>query len=317
MRIFKYILLILFVSLLSVDAQLTVPCGSTFTKGVNVNSCTDVLVRPLGAAFFDANLDPYVFGLPLTAVAPCDEFYFLDSGSCNDPKKGTAASIVAAGGGVTGSGTGGVMAGWIGCGPTTVLGDTPLTFSGGHVTNACGNIFARDFGGPNGLGSNRIRFDDGVGQTKLRAGCVDFMISSATVTNWFIDFRASCTLQTLNGALFKMGNTCQTSSVNFDASGVVAGQVVTLAEVTGVMAIDNGITADFSIKGTSINGELVNADQLRFLERSSDPTAPTEGTTVLWMSNGVGAGDDGDIMISIQAGCTTKTTTLIDFSVLP
>lgn len=49
-------------------------------------------------------------------------------------------------------------------------------------------------------------------------------------------------------------------------------------------------------------------------ELSVDPGDPDEGSTALWMSNGTGSGDDGDIMIKITAGGTTKTITLVDFS---
>ena len=34
----------------------------------------------------------------------------------------------------------------------------------------------------------------------------------------------------------------------------------------------------------------------------------------MWMSDGTGTGDDGDILIKIQAGGETKTFTLVDFS---
>jgi len=36
----------------------------------------------------------------------------------------------------------------------------------------------------------------------------------------------------------------------------------------------------------------------------------------MWMSDGTGAGDDGDIMMKITAGGSTKTATLADFSAL-
>lgn len=59
-----------------------------------------------------------------------------------------------------------------------------------------------------------------------------------------------------------------------------------------------------------INGEFA------FTERSSDPANPDEGWVVIWMSNGTGSGDDGDILCKITAGGVTKTGTLIDFSAL-
>lgn len=49
-------------------------------------------------------------------------------------------------------------------------------------------------------------------------------------------------------------------------------------------------------------------------ELSADPSDPPEGKFKIWMSDGTGSGDDGDIMIKITAGATTKTATLIDFS---
>lgn len=53
---------------------------------------------------------------------------------------------------------------------------------------------------------------------------------------------------------------------------------------------------------------------LYMCESDSDPTAPSEGNSVIWQSDGTGSGDDGDIMMKITAGGTTKTTTLVDFS---
>jgi len=54
--------------------------------------------------------------------------------------------------------------------------------------------------------------------------------------------------------------------------------------------------------------------QLYLLERSSDPTQPTEGQAVIWMSDGTGKGDDGDVMIAGTAAGTTKYGTLFDHS---
>ncbi len=59
---------------------------------------------------------------------------------------------------------------------------------------------------------------------------------------------------------------------------------------------------------TKLEGPLI------LKERTYDPDNPAEGSSVLWMSNGHGSGDDGDIMIKITAGGVTKTVTLVDFS---
>lgn len=50
-------------------------------------------------------------------------------------------------------------------------------------------------------------------------------------------------------------------------------------------------------------------------EQSSDPADPLDGY-VLWQSDGTGTGDDGDVLIKVNAGGVTKTLTLIDFSAL-
>jgi len=59
-----------------------------------------------------------------------------------------------------------------------------------------------------------------------------------------------------------------------------------------------------------IDGTLI------FKEKSADPPNPDEGHAIIWMSDGTGAGDDGDVLIKITAGGSTKTKTLADFSEL-
>lgn len=75
-------------------------------------------------------------------------------------------------------------------------------------------------------------------------------------------------------------------------------------ESAGVMKVTDGSTGYGAIKGT----------WLGMVERSSDPSDPPEGESVIWQSDGTGTGDDGDIMLKITAGSTTKTVTLVDFS---
>lgn len=47
-----------------------------------------------------------------------------------------------------------------------------------------------------------------------------------------------------------------------------------------------------------------------------EPSDPPANCAVLWMSSGTGAGDEGDIMMKINDGSTTKTHTLVDFSAI-
>jgi hypothetical protein len=49
-------------------------------------------------------------------------------------------------------------------------------------------------------------------------------------------------------------------------------------------------------------------------ERSIDPPDPLEGNAVLWMSDGTGSGDDGDLLVKINVAGSIKTATLVDYS---
>ncbi len=59
------------------------------------------------------------------------------------------------------------------------------------------------------------------------------------------------------------------------------------------------------------------AAMLTLEAQSADPDDPADGAAVLWLSDGTGAGDDGDLMVKItDSNGTTKTATLADFSAL-
>ena len=64
------------------------------------------------------------------------------------------------------------------------------------------------------------------------------------------------------------------------------------------------------------DGSVVLEGSFTFRELSADPDDPDEGHAVMWLSDGTGSGDDGDIMVKITAGGATKTTTLVDFSAI-
>lgn len=188
MRILHYIFLMLLVSVVTLQAQLTPPCGSSFTSGVTVDSCSKVLRRPLGAPFFDANLDPYVCGLPLVVAEGTDVFYLLDGTDCLNPKKSTIQSIVD-----------------LAMGCVTICG-TPCTLG----------MF-------NGTG-------DGMIDSKLR--------------------QAAC-----NTLIYENG--CNDATFSF--ASLTGPQTYSYADVTGFLAVDNGLTLNSLAKATATNGELVDS----------------------------------------------------------
>jgi len=74
---------------------------------------------------------------------------------------------------------------------------------------------------------------------------------------------------------------------------------------------------DFEITAnvlTASSGSLISSEVFRVLEKSADPSEPSEGQAVILMSDGTGKGDDGDVMIASKAGGTTKYGTLFDHS---
>ena len=110
-----------------------------------------------------------------------------------------------------------------------------------------------------------------------------------------------------------------TSTAHFNQSGSVGIgtlnpdvelDVIGDSKFLGNMEVDGKITIGTETPATELhlNGALT------IKEKTSDPADPAEGHSVLWMSDGTGTGDDGDILIKITAGGVTKTVTLVDFS---
>lgn len=50
---------------------------------------------------------------------------------------------------------------------------------------------------------------------------------------------------------------------------------------------------------------------------SADPADPDPGEAVMWLSDGTGTGDAGDVFLKVNIGGTTKTLKIFDYSVLP
>jgi len=105
------------------------------------------------------------------------------------------------------------------------------------------------------------------------------------------------------GALFisaDRGNTRANSRIVFNVDGSEAARI----DSGGNVGI--GLTNPYYL--LDVNG-AIGAREL-----STDPSDPDEGAYVMWMSDGTGTGDDGDILVKIKAGGTVKTATLVDFS---
>jgi hypothetical protein len=95
--------------------------------------------------------------------------------------------------------------------------------------------------------------------------------------------------------------------------GYQAGDAITTGSTN--LVIGHDIDVDSPTGSNQINiADRYFHDRIRLLERTSDPAKPAEGNVVIWMSDGTGLGDDGDIMIGSTAGGVTNYGTLFDHS---
>ena len=114
-------------------------------------------------------------------------------------------------------------------------------------------------------------------------------------------------------------------STAFGINAIIRGTALdSCCFITGTGVIDSAsyatiINADgddtLSISHHTLIGTDMTVDgSISGLEKSADPTEPAEGTYVIWMSDGTGKGDDGDVLIASQAGGVTKWGTIFDHS---
>ena len=74
------------------------------------------------------------------------------------------------------------------------------------------------------------------------------------------------------------------------------------------------IYGEFDNDLVRIHGTLAVTGGLGLHDLAVDPADPADGQMVMWVSDGTGSGDAGDVMMKITVGATTKTVTLVDFS---
>lgn len=91
----------------------------------------------------------------------------------------------------------------------------------------------------------------------------------------------------------------------------VGGDMTTSGDLTigsgGTMTLSGDLDVTGQIDVDIISGTLE-------LAQVAEPDDPESRASVLWCSNGTGAGDAGDIMIKLNHDGTVKTTTLVDHS---
>ena len=79
--------------------------------------------------------------------------------------------------------------------------------------------------------------------------------------------------------------------------------------ITSSTTGDDGKLIQLNASGEIPEALIPEMSPLRVDSLSADPDNPAEGSSVLWISDGTGSGDDGDVMIKISAGLVAATYT--------
>lgn len=89
-----------------------------------------------------------------------------------------------------------------------------------------------------------------------------------------------------------------------------------VSDSDGFHIVENVTSGAGTTKVALISQLKTAIEKTTLKEQASDPADPVDGESVIWQSNGdsANAGDEGDIMIKITVGVTTKTTTIVNFS---
>jgi hypothetical protein len=116
-----------------------------------------------------------------------------------------------------------------------------------------------------------------------------------------------------NTAIGSQALSALTTGFSNVAVGRQAGETITTGSTN--IAIGYDIDVDSATASNQINiGDRYFHDRIRLLERATDPAKPAEGNMIVWMSDGTGLGDDGDVIISSTAGGVTNYAILFDHS---
>jgi hypothetical protein len=84
--------------------------------------------------------------------------------------------------------------------------------------------------------------------------------------------------------------------------------------ISTATSADDGKLIQLNSSGEIPEALVPEMSPLRLDALSADPDDPADGSAVLWISDGTGTGDDGDVLMKITVGATTKTITLVDWS---
>jgi len=129
-------------------------------------------------------------------------------------------------------------------------------------------------------------------------------LDTGKVIKWDGTTRISCT-----GATVSFTGDLEVTNNDYWGSQSVPGDVIVGDEAT----ITNlEVTNDLNIAGAIRVDEIT--DTTLTLQQVAEPDDPPDGEGVMWLSNGTGDGDVGDLMWKYTVTTTTTTETAVDFS---
>ena len=109
--------------------------------------------------------------------------------------------------------------------------------------------------------------------------------------------------------LFTSGDT--DDYITFTTSGNVP--IIGTAGTADLKITASSGTVNFDDENLTTTG-IITQGHLKLLERSSDPSEPATGEAVIWVSDGTGKGDDGDVLVASNIGGDANWGTLFDHS---
>jgi len=146
------------------------------------------------------------------------------------------------------------------------------------------------------------------GANSVNASAPTFANRTDTDTGWCLSSAGPRQLWSIN-SVFRL---------KLESSGLQLGSTAALGWTSG--SVSTGSNNDLYITRAEAGALEITSSAyggaLVLDERAADPADPAEGKMVIWQSDGTDFGDDGDVIVKITAGGTTKTHTLVDFSAI-
>jgi len=163
-----------------------------------------------------------------------------------------------------------------------------------------------------GVANGSFRYDRGLGEWFFREGLLG--VGWNDNTNGTIEIYGDGTASTSGGEI-KLFLAADHDAAYIDSFRIrVYQDDPQIGPAGNIDSISCNYTGSGGIYKWTVEDQMEFIEAVKLLEKSTDPAAPAEGEAIVWMSDGTGKGDDGDVLIASTAGGVTKWGTLFDHS---